>query len=120
MKKSRKNTNLIAIVVGTAIVAVLKAFGIESPVDETTIVTTLGMFGWWVLDRRNVDEKIRAKKESEILLKWKDPGFWTPWVTLAVEIIMHFTGSPIPMYIIPIAGSIIASFFNRKGPRAPK
>lgn len=120
MKKSRKNTNLIAVIVGAALTAALKIMGIKSPIDEATIVTTLGMFAWWVFDRRVVDKKIREKKSSEIMLKWKDPGFWTPWVTLAIEIITHFTGSPIPMYIIPIAGSIVASIFNRKGPRAPK
>ena len=119
-KKSRKNTNLIAGAIAAAIVIGLKALSIESPIDETVITANIGMLLWWVFDRRKVDKKIVRSLENERMLKWRDPGYWTPWITIVVEVVIHFTGAPIPLYVVPVAGSIVASLFNRKGPRAPK
>jgi len=111
---------LIAGVIAAAIMAGLKALNIESPIDEVTVAANIGMFTWWVLDRRKVDKKILKSSNYEVERKFRDPGFWTPWIAILVQVAMSLTAIDIPVYIIPVAGGAIASLFNRKGPRAPK
>lgn len=119
-RMSRKKFVLAAGVIATAIIAGLKSIGIESPVDELTLSTNLAMIMYAVYSRLSANEKIKKHDPDEAAKKFKDPAFWTPFVTIAVEVAIYFTGANIPIYLIPVLGSIVAGLFNRYGPRAPK